>query len=608
MVVTMALSIYSAVILFGGVSAEILSPAFLLASLAVALWGGKLLLAQKVSWKHSPMHWPVLAFVAYTFFRSLSSPLHYDSRLEFLRVLLYALVYFVCANNFYHSRERAWFLGAIMGLALFESSYAIWQVATNSNVVLHVARYSVYDGRGSGTYICPNHLAGFLEICLGLFVGRVAFYHRTKGSLERGAILKVIILYVALMSLAGILVSFSRAGWMATSVSMLAVVLWGEWRLRTMWPRLAASLLVLVTVLLVAFNVPAVWSRLQQESIADQSGGVRALMWNATLRIIQSSPWLGTGPGTWQWSHQLHRNPKLQGHPEYAHSDVLHAFSDYGIVGGLLVMTFFACFFWHVALIANRKTPSEQRSFAIGGAVGTIAILAHSWLDFNLHIPANAMLLFAVAGFIAAMDDPKSEFPRASLGRISRYLLGCFLIALSVAGSWWVIRDARAVLQHADAVQAKEALRWDVALDSFERAGNLSPDNPAPLAGRGEVYGSQSQWRIGQERVEERRELARKAIEMFDQSLALNPYQTAVILRKASAYQLLQQTDKALETFEQAKSVDPNNALVYYRLGLFYKQIGDDDKSADAFQKAEELEVTGDEVSRANLQEFRPRD
>jgi tetratricopeptide (TPR) repeat protein len=607
MVATMALSIFCATLLFGAVRMDYAAPAFAFGFLTAVLWAVKLIGARAVSWKQAPTHWPVLAFLAYATLRYFTSPLEYDSRLELIHIWFYGLVYFAVANNFYHSRDRAVFIGLVGVLAVLQAGYGLWQAASNSEMVFWVLRPEVYTGRASGSYICPNHLAGFLEMAFGLLMGRAAFFHSRRGISERDAVRKVLLIYAALMALAGIVASFSRAGATATLVGLVALLMWGEGRLRAGWQKVAALSAVILLVIAAGFFVPKAWDRFNRIFLVDQTAGGRILWWNATTHLVMDHPVFGTGPGTWQWFHQLYRHPDSQIHPAYAHSDTLHLFSDYGLIGWLIVTGFFGCYFWQVALLTTRKTSSEQRSFAIASSIAVIAILAHSWGDFNLHIPANALLLVTIVGLTAAMDDPRNQFPRLTLGRLSRTTLGVVLILLSAAGTWVATRAACSAWYNSKGDEAKSVLDWPTALGYYQRAIALDANHAEPYLNMGEVYRSLSVWRLAPARRQEREALARKAIGYYEESLAKNPFQTQVLVRLAYVYQLLEDMDNAVKALEQALAVDPKSAFVYLRLGLFYRARGDEDKAVDAFQKAEELNATGDDISRINLEEMRPR-
>lgn len=607
MVITMALTLYSAVFMFGGVSLNLAAPAFAAVFFMVVLWGAKLFTAEAVSWKWSPMHWPVLGFVVYAFIRYQTSPLAYDSKVEFYHVLLYALVYFVAANNFYHSRERTFFVGSMLVLAVLQSGYGIWQVATGSELVWASIKPEAYAGRASGTFICPNHYAGLLEILLGLLAGRAAFFHGQTGTREKDVVRKVIIIYAALMVITGILISFSRAGWMAAILALVSLLLWGDWKLRAGWSRWIVVLGILGLIAGMIYIGPKVWNKVNRAEILDYSGGGRTFMWSATIDIVRENPIIGTGPGTWQWFHVQHREPEMQLHPVYAHSDVLHLFSDYGLVGVLLVAAFFGCFFWQVALLSNRKIKSERRSFAIGGAIGVIAILAHSWVDFNFHIPANALLVAALTGHIAAIEDKNGFFARVTLKRWVRYALATVMLGTVAALAWFMGRSALAVHHLERGNLAKHYKAWDQAGQNYERSITLDPWNPRPYHMLGDVFLDQSQGRklvAGPE--EERLLLAKRAAEYLELSLFLNPYQTEAFIRLAYAHEMLGQTNRARETFAEALALDPNNHLVHVNFGMLLRRMGEDENAAEAFEMAENLKPTGDMASRLHLEEIRP--
>ena len=56
----------------------------------------------------------------------------------------------------------------LMLVGLAEASFALYQYLTETRQVWLFTRPEVYGHRGSGTYMCPNHLAGFLEMLLPL--------------------------------------------------------------------------------------------------------------------------------------------------------------------------------------------------------------------------------------------------------------------------------------------------------------------------------------------------------------------------------------------------------------------------------------------------------
>src|SRR6266699_6527820 len=92
------------------------------------------------------------------------------------------------------------------------ASYAVYQFLKDSTRVWHV--FTGYEHRASGTYICPNHLGGFLELLLPLGLA-----YTLAGRLK--PVGKVFLGYAALVILAGIAATVSRGTWLASGLALL---------------------------------------------------------------------------------------------------------------------------------------------------------------------------------------------------------------------------------------------------------------------------------------------------------------------------------------------------------------------------------------------------
>lgn len=615
MVVVMALCVFAGVVALGGVTPDLFAVSYVLAAVLVLAWAAKLFFAPVVSWKKSPVHIPVLAFFLYALFRYFTSPLEYDGRLEVLNIGLYTAVYFACAANFHRSRDRMIFIAALTLLVLLESGYALWQFWTKSTQVLSYVRPGIYKGRGSGTYICPNHLAGLIEIILPLLIARVVLWRPSKSTAQSSVLFKVLLAYAALMALMALTSTLSRASWIATTVALLTFLLWGQWEWRQLWPRLlggaaAIGILILIAVnvgpirtyILMSFNEP---SAAKPVALTDQTLGLRTLMWKDTLAMIRDHPLLGTGPATWQWFHYSYQPKELQVGPDYAHNDILNLASDYGLIGFALVLVAIIAFFRHAGTFMGPSNSSEHRSFAIGAAVALTAIILHSWFDFNMHIPGNALLLSALLGFTVAMEDSGKRYPRVEMNRVFRYSLGAVLVALTAAGLWFVKQAAFATHYKHQGDKYKSFLYWDDALAFYKRSLAIDPRDPTPYVRMADIYRVQSIGRVDPARKSEREELARQAIDLYQKSLDLNPRQPAVIAMMAQSYGLAGKPKEAVETYHKAIAIAPTSAYLYQELGLFYMRQGDEEKATAALENSIQLFWT--EVAAYNLQELKSK-
>ena len=169
----------------------------------VRLWGGH---KPKLLWP--PLAWAVAAFVLYALARYFTADIEYVARLELIRVLLYAFLFLAVLSNLYGQDSAETIVYTLTAVAALTASYALAQFAHHSNQVWDLT--SPYAGRASGTYINPDHFAGFLELVLPLplaflLAGRV------------GVITRVVLAYATLSILGGLTVTFSRGGWVAAT-------------------------------------------------------------------------------------------------------------------------------------------------------------------------------------------------------------------------------------------------------------------------------------------------------------------------------------------------------------------------------------------------------
>jgi O-antigen ligase len=93
-----------------------------------------------------------------------------------------------------------------------------------------------------------------------------------------------------------------------------------------------------------------------------------------------------------------------------AHNDYLQGLVELGIVGSLLVGLVLVCILTPIFKGVFKLRDDPRRYILIGCAGSFIAILLHSFVDFNMYVPANAMTLAWIAGLasgVSAITRPK---------------------------------------------------------------------------------------------------------------------------------------------------------------------------------------------------------
>src|SRR5260370_8272793 len=83
---------------------------------------------------------------------------------------------------------------------------------------------------------------------------------------------------------------------------------------------------------------------------------------------------------------------------DHGHNDYFELLANTGLIGGVLGLAFVAVLFWFgYANLRSARSPGGRAFY--GSALAACAgILLHSFVDFNLHLPSNALLFLIFAG------------------------------------------------------------------------------------------------------------------------------------------------------------------------------------------------------------------
>ncbi len=138
----------------------------------------------------------------------------------------------------------------------------------------------------------------------------------------------------------------------------------------------------------------------------------RVLLWQAAIRIWQENPWWGVGPAHYDYRFRQFRPAELQLRPGWAHNDYVNALTEWGVVGTALITSAWVLLglgvlkTWPCVRGKPRELEEERNSnkfaFVLGASLGLAAMLVHSVVDFNMHIPANAILAITLMALLSS--------------------------------------------------------------------------------------------------------------------------------------------------------------------------------------------------------------
>jgi O-antigen ligase len=117
-----------------------------------------------------------------------------------------------------------------------------------------------------------------------------------------------------------------------------------------------------------------------------------------SLRMWRDHPVLGVGLGDFATAYPRYQTFPSELWIDHAHNDYAEAVAETGLVGALLILLALV-FFLRLAFRDWGQPFRSQASWVrLGAAIGCCGLLVHSFLDFNLHIPANAAWFAVLAG------------------------------------------------------------------------------------------------------------------------------------------------------------------------------------------------------------------
>lgn len=540
-----------------------------LVALGIVLWLVRLWVAPAFRLQWTPPCWLVLGFMVYALVRYQQADVEYVARLEGLRVLLYGWLFFLVLNNLHRQEALQWLLAAVLATGTAISIYALYQFFSGSNQVLDFARPEAYRGRGSGTFICPNHLAGYVEMLLPVALAILVLS-------RRGAVARIFSAYAAVMLLAGLGVSVSRGGYLACGASLVLLL-----AVLVRYRSLRKPVLVGVTVLVVlagtfALSTQQVQKRFRLMLVPGQLQNImgRPDLWKATAHMWLEAPWLGVGPAHFDLRFPRYRPESLQTRPFWAHNDYLNALADWGLLGGILLGGALGSLAWgglRTWRFVRREgdgitaKPSDRAALVLGTGVGLVAIALHSGVDFNLQIPANAMLAVTLAaGLSSHLRFTSNRYwlnPRLA-GRIAITLAGAVTVV------WFAQQGVQRWHESRWLARAERAASFTDQVAALEQAVAVESRN-ADLATRlGEAFRQRS-WEGGPGWEA----TAATALKWFERAMELNRWDTFPILHAGMTLDWLGRHEEAGRLFERVGEMDPNNHYVALLRGWHEIQV-----------------------------------
>ncbi len=508
-------------------------------------------------------------FFSYLLARAAFSPQPYLARADLLLMLGCLTVYLLTATVLVTARQRMFVVYALLVLGGGHTLVGVVQAAQGDDFMLFGFERAAMGSRASGLLISPNHLAGFLEIA-GIMALSVAWWSGRKPAV------KIFAGYAAACCYLGLLLSQSRGGVLCGVFSLLV---WVGLTLRASYlgkpHRFDRALILGVGAVAVLFciggTVVATHNEMRERLATTLQRDIRGALWQAALEQFHQAPVFGTGAGTHLYLGRLFRRPEVQSDPIHAHNDYLELLAEYGLVGAVgmaVLLALHARRGWRAlcaaarALRVTEEAGSDEMALTIGALGAFAAIAAHSMLDFNMHIPGNALVMALVFGLLArpalAEENAASATsvpPPERAARGLRLVLGGLLLAgslLAWPGAFFTER-ARMLLRDEDEDE------YPAVIASAAQGLRFDPWNPWTYFYLGEAHRLQAELEpVYADRQAHREDAARA----FQQGLRLFPQDENLLVRHGQVLDRLRRFDEAEASYQAALAADPQLAIL----------------------------------------------
>jgi O-antigen ligase len=344
------------------------------------------------------------------------APYGYPVRMSIIRFSAYILFFFGLVQVLNSRKRLEITIFLLLGIGCFEVLYGFFQIFSGSGRIWWFGKTTYHSLKDvTGTYINRNHLAGLLDMLLVLaaayalslsgektpepaWLGQSSplrrWLYRWLSAGEQWNKLLLIFFLGILMGI-GLIFSASRGGMIAAAAALLCMGALFFFR-KAHKRRGIIFLLLFAATVLYAIHIGAEYP-LERFNRFSSDFEVRSRYARKTMDLFKDYPVAGVGIGNFQYAY-----PKYQSREDnrlfirYAHNDWAQFMAEAGLAG--LVCLLGGGAFWIYRTFRFWQSRSDPFSVGLGilpfGAMTAMAI--HEFSDFNLHIPANFLMLMAI--------------------------------------------------------------------------------------------------------------------------------------------------------------------------------------------------------------------
>ena len=339
-------------------------------------------------------------------------------------------------------------------LALF----GMIQALTWDGAIYGIRRIAQVNGwLTGGPFVSHNHLAASLNLGLGFALAGALAGGPRQGARPSRTRLPLLAAYASGVLIAGMIASHSRGGFLAMSASLATigvlvslvqrrepVAVPGRRLEARRWAIGTVAVFLMAALTLVAVGSGSPFERLATIADPEARGyGLRFEIWGASSACWRSSPFWGTGLGSFPAAVAPYFRRDRGIFASHAENELLELLTEGGLFGltlAILALVGLGKLSWS----ALRLAPDRSDRAIISSAIfGILAVLLASLGDFPLHIPAIGVAVAISAAHLCRLGVNPERAPARTKGRVLATVEGLATTALAVVLLWHGDRMAK---------------------------------------------------------------------------------------------------------------------------------------------------------------------
>jgi O-antigen ligase len=243
-----------------------------------------------------------------------------------------------------------------------------------------------------GPFVNRNHFAGFVELTLPIGLAMLVF---------RGVQRDVypLVGLLAIVPAGALILSGSRGGIVSFAFEIAVLWLLARGKQASERPQFVGiGIIALAALALIAWlGAGRAIERFSTIHIGEVTVNRRVSMFRGAMHLFADHPITGVGLGALVAAYPRYETVYDGKLVDHVHNDYIEMLAETGLLGGICGLAFLWILFRQAKSCYAAEQGHFSRALHVGAVGGLCGMLLHSFVDFNLHIPSNALLFLLLA-------------------------------------------------------------------------------------------------------------------------------------------------------------------------------------------------------------------